>query len=80
MGFYNDWLVEHGLSKEPGVQRWQRRLNGIQNFMCGGCNLNRDIPRLVSAAGFAFDEVNQYYIKGPPKPVAFVTRGIATAA
>ncbi len=74
------FLIEHGLSKDPGVQRWQRRLNGIQNLLCGGCNLNRDIPRLVGTAGFAFDEVNQYYIQGPPKPAAFVTRGIATAA
>lgn len=62
------FLVEHGLFKDPGVQRWQRRPNGIQNFMCGGCNLNRDIPRLVGAAVFTFDEVDQYYIQGPPKP------------
>jgi len=73
------FLVEHGLSHEAKVQRWQHRLNRLQGFMCGGCHLNRDIGRLVTEAGFEFDEVDQYYIKGPPKFAAFMTRGIARA-
>jgi ubiquinone/menaquinone biosynthesis C-methylase UbiE len=73
------FLVEHGLSKEPKVQRWQARLNGIQNAMCGGCNMNRDIRRLVEDAGFTFDQVDQYYMEGQPKLFAFMTRGIASA-
>jgi ubiquinone/menaquinone biosynthesis C-methylase UbiE len=74
------FLVEHGLSSEPRVQRWQTRLNRIQNFMCGGCHLNRDVRRMITEAGFAFDQVDQHYIKGPPKFAAFVTRGVASAA
>jgi hypothetical protein len=74
------FLVEHGLSHDENVQRWQNRLNGIQNTLCGGCNMNRDIRRLVTEAGFEFDRVDQYYMNGAPKFVGFVTRGIAHAA
>ena len=73
------FLAEHGLSADPKIQRWQHRLNGLQNFMFGGCNMNRDIRRLVGEAGFEFDEVDQYYMKGPPKFAGFMTRGIAGA-
>ena len=72
------FFAEHGLSTDPEVQRWQHRLNGVQNFMCGGCNMNRDIRRLVGEAGFEFDQVDQYYMKGPPKFAGFMTRGIAS--
>ena len=72
-------LAEHGLSTDPKIQRWQHRLNGVQNFMCGGCNMNRDIRRLIGEAGFEFDQVDQYYMKGPPKFAGFMTRGIARA-
>jgi ubiquinone/menaquinone biosynthesis C-methylase UbiE len=74
------FLVEHGLASDPKVQRWQQRLNGVQNFMCGGCNMNRDIRRLVVEAGFAFDQVDQYYMQGAPKFAGFMTRGIASAS
>jgi ubiquinone/menaquinone biosynthesis C-methylase UbiE len=74
------FFVEHGLSTDPKVQRWQHRLNGFQSFVCGGCNMNRDIRRLVAEAGFEFDQLDQYYMQGPPKFVGFMTRGIARAA
>jgi ubiquinone/menaquinone biosynthesis C-methylase UbiE len=73
------FFVEHGRSPEPKVQRWQDRLNGLQKSMCGGCNMNRDIERLVREAGFEFDELDKHYMKGAPKMNAFVTRAIARA-
>lgn len=71
------FLVEHGRAPDAGVKRWQDRLNGLQRFMCGGCNLNRDIARLVRDAGFSFEQIDSYYLEGQPRPYAFVTRGIA---
>jgi ubiquinone/menaquinone biosynthesis C-methylase UbiE len=71
------FFVEHGRSEEPKVQRWQDRLNGFQKAMCAGCNMNRDIERLVREAGFEFDELDKHYMKGAPKVNAFVTRGVA---
>jgi ubiquinone/menaquinone biosynthesis C-methylase UbiE len=74
------FLAEHGLTPDPAVQRWQHRMNGLHNVICGGCNTNRDIRRLVAEAGFEFDHVEQYYMKGAPKFAGFITRGIARAA
>jgi ubiquinone/menaquinone biosynthesis C-methylase UbiE len=74
------FLVEHGRSFEPKVQRWQDRLNGIQSAVFGGCNLNRDIEHLVREAGFTFDQIDKYYLEGQPKPMGFLTRGVARRA
>jgi ubiquinone/menaquinone biosynthesis C-methylase UbiE len=71
------FFVEHGRSAEPKVQRWQDRMNGVQKAVFGGCNLNRDVERLVREAGFALDQVDKYYLKGPPKMSGFLTRGVA---
>lgn len=74
------FLVEHGRSAEPNIQRWQDRMNGLQRTICGGCNMNRDIERLVREAGFAFEQIDKYYVKGQPKLTAFLTRGVARRA
>lgn len=46
-------LLEHGLSDEPGVARWQHRLNRLQNIVACGCNLDRPIADMVESCGFA---------------------------
>ena len=46
-------LMEHGLSEDDGVARWQQRLNGLQRIVACGCNLNRPIAELVQATAFA---------------------------
>jgi ubiquinone/menaquinone biosynthesis C-methylase UbiE len=74
------FFVEHGRADDPAVRRWQDRLNGLQRALVGGCNLNRDIERLVREAGFAPVEVHQHYLPGMPRTSGFVTRGVATRA
>ncbi len=71
-------FVEHGLSGDPGVARWQHRLNGIQKFIAGGCHLNRDIAALIAESGFSMEELETYYVKGASTH-AYFYRGIATA-
>ena len=56
---------EHGLSPDENVKRWQNRVNPVWKKLAGGCNLNRDIPSLLTNAGFRLDELNTGYIKGP---------------
>ncbi len=58
-------FLEHGLAPEPGVARWQRRLDPIQRLTAGGCNLSRDMPALVAAAGFEVTDLEQRYMPGP---------------
>ena len=58
-------FCEHGLSPEKTISQWQTRINPIWKKIAGGCNLNRNIPNLISMAGFEFRQLNQEYIKGP---------------
>ena len=37
-------FLEHGLSEDSRVQRWQRRLNPIQRVLGDGCRLDLDVP------------------------------------
>jgi SAM-dependent methyltransferase len=70
-------FVEHGGSPHEKVRRWQDRLNGIQQRIAGGCNLNRDIPALIEAGGFTISRLDTYYAKGEPKPLGYLYEGIA---
>jgi ubiquinone/menaquinone biosynthesis C-methylase UbiE len=74
------FVVEHGRSADPKVSRWQDRMNGVQKALFGGCHLNRDIEQLVHEAGFSFEQVDKYYLKGQAKMSGFMTRGIARRA
>lgn len=68
-------FCEHGLAPDPAVRRWQHRLNPIQNRVAGGCNLDRDIAALVSAA-FDISAVQAGYLMAP-KVGGYVTWGVA---
>lgn len=70
-------FAEHSLAPDPGVQRWQHRLNRLQNLLFGGCNLNRDVRSLVSGAGFDLQTLDQYYVPRVPRFAGFLTRGSA---
>ena len=71
------YFLEHGLADNPKIQKWQNRLNPIQNIWAGGCNLNRDIKLLISNAGFNISELKNYYMKRDPKIVGYMYEGIA---
>jgi ubiquinone/menaquinone biosynthesis C-methylase UbiE len=71
-------LLEHGLSPESTVRRWQRRLNGLQMRLAGGCHLDRDMRALVSAQPFASLEMDEFYMEKTPKTHGYLYRGIAT--
>jgi ubiquinone/menaquinone biosynthesis C-methylase UbiE len=72
-------FVEHGRAPEPGVARWQDRLNGPWGKIGGGCHLNRRIDALVTGAGFRIDRMETLYLKGP-RPMTFTYRGSALPA
>jgi ubiquinone/menaquinone biosynthesis C-methylase UbiE len=70
-------FLEHGLSPEPGVQKWQRRLNGLHMRLAGGCHLDRDMRALVNALPFARLEVEQFYLEKVPRTHGYLSRGAA---
>ena len=73
----NYYFLEHGLANNPKTQKWQNRLNPIQNIWAGGCNLNRDIKSLIINSGFKVSELKNYYMKRDPKIVGYMYEGIA---
>jgi len=72
-------FVEHGLSSDDKVRRWQERLNPIWKRVAGGCNLNRAVTHLIEVAGFRVERVDTGYMKGP-KTMTFMYEGCARSA
>ena len=70
-------FVEHGLSPEVRIARWQHRLTPYWKRVGGGCHLDREIDNLIRAAGFQTDAVQTGYMKGP-NPWTFMYEGLAT--
>jgi len=70
-------FVEHGRAPEPGVARWQDRLDPLWRRIAGGCHLNRKIDDLLVDAGFRIDRVDTGYIPGP-RIMSFLYEGAAT--
>jgi ubiquinone/menaquinone biosynthesis C-methylase UbiE len=71
-------FLEHGLSPEPGVQKWQRRLNRLEMLLADGCRLDRNIKALVVDQSFASVEMNEFYLEKTPRTHGYVYSGIAT--
>ena len=72
-------FVEHGRAPEPGVARWQDRLDPIWSRLAGGCHLNRQIDSLIGKAGFRFVNMQTTRIPGP-RTHTFLYEGLARAS
>ena len=70
-------FVEHGLSPDARVARWQDRLTPMQRRLFGGCHLNRPIDQLLIDAGFRMTRLDNYYARGP-KPYGYMFEGVAS--
>ena len=70
-------FCEHGLAPDKNVVKWQRRINPIWNKIAGGCNLNRDIPKLITSSGFKILNMEEMYLPSTPKFAGYNYWGIA---
>jgi ubiquinone/menaquinone biosynthesis C-methylase UbiE len=71
-------LFEHGLSPQPSVQWWQRRLNWLEMRLADGCRLDRDIGGIVTAQPFSSLSMDQFYMVRFPRTHGYMSRGVAT--
>jgi ubiquinone/menaquinone biosynthesis C-methylase UbiE len=71
------YFVEHGLSPDPSVAKWQHRLTPIQKVIADGCHLNRDHLKLIEAANLKVIEKKHFHAEGLPAVGAFMTMGVA---
>ena len=72
-------FLEHGRSPDPGVLRWQQRLNPVNKRVAGGCRLEAPIEELVRAAGFTVRSLETGYAEKEPKPFGYLYEGVAVA-
>jgi ubiquinone/menaquinone biosynthesis C-methylase UbiE len=71
-------FAEHGRAAERSIARWQDRLNGLQRCCACGCNLNRPIDDLVTAAGFTIQELDRTPLPAAPRVLGSMYVGVAT--
>jgi len=57
-------FCEHGIAPDENVRRWQERLNPGWRRIAGGCNMNRDITKMITASGFDIVDDQRMYIPG----------------
>jgi ubiquinone/menaquinone biosynthesis C-methylase UbiE len=73
-------FVEHVRSQQPGIARWQDRLERPWHFFADGCHCNRDTVAAIETSPFSLQRVERGELpKSPPitKPLA---RGSARLA
>ncbi|MGZ3335899.1 MAG: class I SAM-dependent methyltransferase, partial [Isosphaeraceae bacterium] len=70
-------FLEHGLSEEPSVQRWQRRLSPLQRRLADGCRLDVDIEALIRKGPFREVQVERFLLESTPRIVGSMYRGVA---
>ena len=72
-------FCEHGLAPDANIARWQNRIDPYWGKIAGGCHLNRNIPELISAAGFKIESMEQMYLPSTPKFAGYNYWGTAVA-
>lgn len=71
-------FVEHVRSEDPGLARWQDRLEGPWRFLGYGCHCNRDTVANIEASPLEVDRVERGELPKAPPFVRPLARGSAT--
>jgi SAM-dependent methyltransferase len=70
-------FLEHGLSPDIKVRRWQERCEPIGRRIFEGCHLTRDIPSLLAQGGFQIEHMESAYLVDFPKAWTYCWWGTA---
>jgi ubiquinone/menaquinone biosynthesis C-methylase UbiE len=71
------FFLEHGLSDDARVARWQHRVNPIQRRVACGCNIDRPIDALIATSGLVVTELARFVRPGDLRIMAEMYRGVA---
>ena len=69
-------FLEHGLSPDPKLARWQCVMNPMQQIFAGGCRLNVPIADIIHDAGFHIVELDNFFMSGV-RTASYMYRGVA---
>jgi SAM-dependent methyltransferase len=53
-------FYEHVRADEPGLARWQDRVDAVWPHLGGGCHANRSTVEAIEAAGFTIEQVRRF--------------------
>lgn len=70
-------FLEHGLSSNQRISKWQNRINPFYKSFSDGCNLNRNIKDIIERNNFKFDFIEQFHSKHMIILADYLYRGIA---
>ena len=73
-------FLEHGISDDPKVAAWQRRLDPFQRRIAGGCHLTRDPAVMMEEVGLSVVQVEQIDLPGAPRAWTTGFLGVAVKA
>lgn len=73
-------FLEHVRSTDPGIAKWQDRLEKPWRFIGDGCHCNRDTEATIKAAGFALSNVEHPELPKSPPIVRPMAKGSARLA
>ena len=71
-------FCEHGIAPDKNIVNWQNRINPLWGKLFGGCNINRDIPKIIQQSGLKINKLEQMYLPSTPKIVGYNYWGMAT--
>lgn len=70
-------FLEHGKAPDPGVARWQQRIEPMWKPLAGGCHLTRPIGSALRGAGFSVEPLGQAYLPKTPRVMGWMEWGVA---
>jgi ubiquinone/menaquinone biosynthesis C-methylase UbiE len=73
-------FVEHVRAEDPGLARWQDRLEKPWRFVGDGCHCNRDTAATIAASPLRLEHVEHGRLPKAPPIVQPLIRGSATLA
>ena len=69
-------FLEHVTAREqPGLARWQRRIQPVWVRVCGNCHLTRDTEKAILDSGFEFVQIERGRMPGAPAIVSPMIKG-----
>jgi ubiquinone/menaquinone biosynthesis C-methylase UbiE len=71
-------FLEHGLSDDTRIQKWQRRLTPLQKRVAEGCRLDLNMEELVRNGPFCEVKVERFLLEDTPRVFGSMYRGVAT--
>lgn len=70
-------FLEHGLSPDAGLQKWQRRVDHVWPALMGNCHLSRPVIPPIRDSGFEIARSDSGYVDKTPRFLGWMEWGEA---